>query len=345
MSQTSDQMELREEDIRKHYPAAEALLTGFDHAPRLGTAKVEGGPAPERSPGIPSMRPRFRSTTPGLVTRSTARPGGVHLVDRIEAADDGDSLTSPLQATVVRALRRSLAISMAVGEAFSGLTDLASLKKENLEGRLPPSRSGEFTELLAAESLVGLYSFANALAFLLAPSADGATAEIGSVEEVLTDNAPLALQGALWELDQDIGALAETDAKLVAVVLAYAEALMEKVAARATEAPRLGAFTGAKWRIEADDLPIAGFTPARKARGSTLVMQFKKPEEGVGNHIAKYQAMKLAKMIMAYDFQRQMNPFVELGGFLFTFIGDGMPGTGNTLFPYTTLFRSIGRAS
>ena len=59
-------------------------------------------------------------------------------------------------------------------------------------------------------------------------------------------------------------------------------------------------------------------------------MTFKKPEEIIGNHIAKYQALKLAKMLMAYDFDRQMNPFVELGGFLFTFIGDGMPGTGKT---------------
>ena len=60
-------------------------------------------------------------------------------------------------------------------------------------------------------------------------------------------------------------------------------------------------------------------------------MTFKKPEEIIGNHIAKYQALKLAKMLMAYDFDRQMNPFVELGGFLFTFIGDGMPGTGKTI--------------
>ena len=29
--------------------------------------------------------------------------------------------------------------------------------------------------------------------------------EIGEVEEVLTDNGQLALHGALWELDQDIG--------------------------------------------------------------------------------------------------------------------------------------------
>ena len=50
----------------------------------------------------------------------------------------------------------------------------------------------------------------------------------------------------------------------------------------------------------------------------------------VGNHIAKYQALKLAKMLMAYDFDRRLNPFAELGGFIFTFMGDGKPGTGKT---------------
>ncbi len=328
MSQNSDQMELREEDVVRHYPAAEAMLAGFDHAPRLATAKAAAVEA-ERSPGI-GTRPRFRSTTPGLVTRPTVRPGGVKLIERIEASDGGDALVSPVQATVMRSLRRALAVALAVGEAFSGLTGLAELKRENLEGRLPAGRAGEFTELLAAEALAVLYTFGNALAFLLAPSAGAATVEVGGVDEVLTDNAPLALQGALWELDQDIATLAEGDGRLVAVCLAYAEGLMEKVAARGRVAPRLAAFAGAKWRVEADDLAIAGFTPARKARGPALTMAFKKPEEVIGNHIAKYQASRLAKMIMAYDFDRRLNPFVEAGGFIFTFMGDGAPGTGKT---------------
>jgi len=38
----------------------------------------------------------------------------------------------------------------------------------------------------------------------------------------------------------------------------------------------------------------------------------------------------LAKMLMAYDFKRKLNPFAELGGFIFTFMGDGKPGTGKT---------------
>ena len=33
---------------------------------------------------------------------------------------------------------------------------------------------------------------------------------------------------------------------------------------------------------------------------------------------------------MAYDFERKLNPFAEMGGFIFTFMGDGKPGTGKT---------------
>ena len=322
---TRDTMELREETIRAQYEAALGLITGFDHAPRLAKA-VEAAQV-ERSSGI-GTRPRFRSTVPGMVTRSTARPGGVRISERVEGF--GEGLLSPLQASALNALRRGVAVALALGETFAAQSGLAELKKANLEGRLPEARKPEFTELLAAEALAVLYTFANATAFLLAPHLSPTPVEVGEVEEVLTDNAPLALQGALWELDQDIGALAGDEVRLVSVIAAFAEALMRKVALRAETAPRAGAFTGASWKVEADGLTIAGFKPARASKGGQLSMQFKKPTEVVGNHIAKYQSMRLAKMLMAYDFDRRLNPFAELGGFIFTFMGDGKPGTGKT---------------
>ena len=329
MSHPTDQMELREADIRKHYAEALSLMAGLDHTPRLARARATAPErAEERSPGI-GVRRRFRSTTPGLVTRSLARPEGVRLIDRIEeTAEDG--LVAPLQAAVLQGLRRALAIALAIGEQFSEATGLTELKRANLEARLPDLRRAEFTELLAAEALAVLHVFGNATAFLLASHLGGLSVEVGEVEEVLTDNAQLALHGVLWELDQDIAAFDGDAARLVATVAAFAEQLMDKVALRAQTAPRLGAFTGAHYRVEADDFAIAGFQPARKARGTALTMAFKKPEEVVGNHIAKYQAMKLAKMLMAYDFERRLNPFAEMGGFVFTFMGDGAPGTGKT---------------
>jgi energy-coupling factor transporter ATP-binding protein EcfA2 len=323
---TRDTMELKEDTIRSQYEAALNLLTGFDHAPRLAKPGAEA-PQAERSPGI-GTRPRFRSTTPGLVTRPTTRPGGVRLIERIEGL--GDGLVSPLQASVLHALRRGVAIGLAMGDTFAQQSPLSELKKANLEGRLPDLRRAEFTELLAAEALLVLYTTANATAFLLAPHLSAVTVELGTVEEILTDNAPLALQGALWELDQDIALHASDETRLAATVAAFAEALMEKVALRAETAPRLEAFTAGSWKIEADGLAIAGFKPARAAKGGAISMQFKKPHEVVGNHIAKYQSMKLAKMLMAYDFERKLNPFAELGGFIFTFMGDGKPGTGKT---------------
>ncbi|MDF1802315.1 ATP-binding protein [Thalassovita sp.] len=328
MSLTSDLMELREEEIRAHYPAALAMLEGFDHTPRIGKARAPEKPE-ERSPGISRTR-RFRSTTPGMVTRSTVRPEGVHLLERIEAADGGDALVSALQATAMNVLRRSLAVSLAMGQGFAAQTGLVALKQANLEGSLPAVRKQEFAELLEAEALVTLYVFANALAFLLAPHQGETTTEIRAPEEVLTDNAQLALHGILWELDQDIATHATDEPHLIATLAAFAEQVMEHVALRAQTAPRVEPFNGASWRVEADDLTLQGFTPARKAVGTTLTMQFKKPHQVVGNHIAKYQAMRLSKMLMAYDFDRKLNPFAELGGFIFTFMGDGAPGTGKT---------------
>ncbi len=328
MSLTSDLMELREGDITKHYAAATAMIEGVDHTPRIGKGK-EAPAAPERSSGIGTRR-RFRSTTPGLVTRSTARPEGVQLAATIEGVDDADPLVSPAQASALHALRRALAIALAVGETFAEATGLTALKRANLEGALAQARKSEFSELLAAEALCVSYVFANAAAFLIGPLVGETTVEVGEVEEILTDNAQLALHGMIWELDQDIAALGTDDARLVAVIAAYAEQAMEKIALRAQTAPRLAAFTGASWRVEADDLTLRGFTPASKGKGTTLTMTFKKPHEVVGNHIAKYQAMRLAKMLMAYDFDRKLNPFAELGGFIFTFMGDGKPGTGKT---------------
>jgi energy-coupling factor transporter ATP-binding protein EcfA2 len=323
---TRDTMELKEETIRAQYEAALGMVLGFDHAPRLAKALVVAS-AVERSPGV-GARPTFRSTVPGMATRSTARPGGVRLAERVEGL--GDGLVSPVQAACLNALRRALAIALAMGETFAAQSGLAELKKANLEGRVPDARRAEFGELLQGEALVVLFTFANALAYLIAPHVGSTTVELGEVEEVLTDNAPLALQGALWELDQDIGALAVDDVKLVAVVSAFAESLMKKVQIRAENGARVSVFTGASWKVEADGLTIAGFKPAKAAKGGMIAMAFKKPHEVVGNHIAKYQSLRLSKMLMAYDFERRLNPFAELGGFIFTFMGDGKPGTGKT---------------
>ncbi len=333
MSQTGNFMELKEEKIQEKYAQAESLLSGLDHTPRLAKTKAAPAERRERSPGIASTGRRFRSTTPGLVTKSTARPEGVHLIDRIQNLGGESAITTPLQAGILTSLRRSLATAMVVADQFAQHTGLSEMMKENLAGKLGRSQEADFGELLAASSLINLHVFANMASFLLASQhaeTSETSVDIGAVEEILTDNPTLALSGALWELDQDLAVFATREDLLMPVVTSFLEQLMEAVALRAGNTPRLEPFTSVSYRVEEDDFQIDGFSPFAKAKGSKLVMSFKKPHQVVGNHIAKHQAMKLSKMIMAYDFERMLNPFADIGGFVFTFMGDGKPGTGKT---------------
>ena len=163
---------------------------------------------------------------------------------------------------MARAIRRALAIAMALGDSFAETTALAELKGANLAGSLPRDRAAEFSELLAAQSLLQLHVTANALSYLLSSQMGELTVDPGDAEEILTDNAPLALQGMLWELDQKLATFATgEEEKLVPTLTGYAALVMEKTALRADSHPHLGAFTAATWRIEADDLTIRGFTP------------------------------------------------------------------------------------
>ncbi|WP_150524639.1 AAA family ATPase [Roseibium sediminis] len=330
MTLSTDLMELNEDRIRAKYTLAETMLDGFDHTPRIAR-KSEPDRVQERSSGLGTRR-RFRSTTPGLVTRSTARPDGVQLSSRILESDE-DVLTTPVQASVLRALRRSLAVAQVASDQFAEQSGLADLKRKNLAGSLDASDKTRFQDLLKASSLIVLHVFANMTDFLLAElvsETQETEAQSGEIEEILLDNDQLALHGILWELDQEIASGVSNDAELVAILRSACEQVMEKVTLRAESTSHLDAFNAAHYRVEADNFEITGFTPAARAKSTTLAMAFKKPEEVIGNHIAKYQSMKLAKMLMAYDFQRKLNPFAELGGFIFTFMGDGKPGTGKT---------------
>jgi len=228
----------------------------------------------EKSSGIGTRR-AFRSTTPGLAARRVARAEGVQITTRIESVDGGDGLVSPLQAHVQNGLRRAIAISLAVAEQFAERTPLKDMRRSNLEGALADTKKAEFSELMTAEALVTLYVFGSATAFLLADHAGNDTVEIGDVDEILIENGQLALHGALWELDQDIALHGASDAKMVATVLAFAEALMARVRARSETAAKLEPFTNAAWRVEADQFDIDGFSPATKAKSSKLTMTFK----------------------------------------------------------------------
>ncbi|RST86075.1 ATP-binding protein [Aquibium carbonis] len=307
---------ITEKDIEKHRATAQSLVT------RIIVLEDDGG---RSATALAGTGRRFVST---VSTGGARRTREVELGKTIAALRPGDQLLSIPQHTLLFRARRGLEVSLAIGDVFAQASDLESLQARNLHAPLQGEDAARYKKLLSASAYVAAFAFASYLLQLV----DGESEPVNDTVEpdFLFDTQQDALKSMVSGLDRAIAG-AKDEQEMTARARAFAREAIEGLLARKGRFDGLGAFEDAHIRLDADDFTLDGFdvTPGQKRK--PLSMTFKKPEDIVGNQIAKYQAMRLAKMIMAYDFDRQMNPFVELGGFLFTFIGDGAPGTGKTM--------------
>ncbi|MDO9414859.1 AAA family ATPase [Pararhizobium sp.] len=307
---------LHEDDIAKHQAMAQGMVT------RLVLLESDD---PATATAIAGTGRRFVST---VATAGARRTREVELTKTIQSVRTGDPLMSPAQHALLFRTRRGLQIALAVADVFSRQTNLEGLQSRNTTAPLSGDDATQFKALLSASAYVSAFTLAAYLSSAL--SGEGEPVDDGKEPDFLFDTPQDALKSMISALDRSIAG-APDDAALTSRARAFARIAIEGLIGRKARFTGLASFENVHIRIEQDDFTINGFDVAPGQKRKPLSMTFKKPEEIIGNHIAKYQALKLSKMLMAYDFERQMNPFVELGGFLFTFIGDGMPGTGKTI--------------
>ncbi|MEL6505862.1 MAG: ATP-binding protein [Pseudomonadota bacterium] len=307
---------LSEDNIAKHIPVAASLIKRF--------VQVQVGGNESRTE-IAGTRRRFVSTVSTGGTKSTRE---VEFSQTIAALNDGDALLSPAQHGLIYNTRRGLAVALAVGDLFADQTGLDALTQRNKSGDLSSDDTSRFRALVESSAYVAAFTAAAYLLQMLPEEGEPASDVVEP--EFLFDTPQDALKGLVAALNAAVEGAAD-DKVMVARARQAARLALDDLLSRRARFTGLGPFENVHLRLESDGFELNGFDVAPGAKRTKLVMQFKKPNEIIGNHIAKYQAMKLAKMLMAYDFERQMNPFVDLGGFLFTFIGDGAPGTGKTI--------------
>lgn len=305
-----------EEQIVKHLSAAQSLVT---QCVVLEAARSKSNTE------IAGTRRRFVSTISTSGMRSSRK---VELEKTLSAIKSDDRMLSAAQHSVLYKTRRAICVALAVADLFAKQTGLDALKDRNAASVLEGDKAERFRSLVEASSYVAAFSAAAYLKQMIETGSEAAT----------EPDAPD------WNFDTPLDGLktlvagletavedASDDANLLARVRAFVDESLEDLLTRKARFTGLGEFENTHLRLDSDGFELNGFDVAPGGKTKPLVMTFKKPNEIIGNHIAKYQAMKLAKMLMAYDFDRQLNPFVEMGGFLFTFIGDGAPGTGKTI--------------
>ncbi len=307
---------LDEDDVKKHITTAQSLIT------RCVVLEADDN---QSGTEIAGTRRRFVSTVSRAGSRKTNK---VELIKAISAISRDDSMLSIAQHGLVFKSRRALAVALAVSDVFSRQTSLESLSARNAASPLSGDEGVQYRRLLEASAYVAAFSFAAYLLQMLEVA--GEPANDVDEPEFDFDSPQDALKSLVAGIDRAIKGSTD-DIVMLARARAFARVSLDGLLQRKSRFIGLGSFENTHLKSDTDGFELNGFDVAPSAKRKPLVMTFKKPNEIIGNHIAKYQAIKLSKMLMAYDFDRQMNPFVELGGFLFTFIGDGAPGTGKTI--------------
>ena len=305
-----------EKDIAKHLATAQSLVT------RLVLLEASDNKSKTELAGT---RRRFVSTVSTSGTKSSRE---VELAKTLSTITSDDNMLSPVQHGVLFKTRRAVAVALAVSDEFAKQTGLDSLRTKNASSALEGDEATRYRGLLEASSYVSAFTACAYLHQMV--EAAGEPANDVDDPTFNFDTPQDALKSLIGGLEGAASA-ASDDSVLQLRVRAFADQALEELLARKSRFNGLGTFEETHLKLDNDGFEINGFDVAPGAKTKPLVMTFKKPDEIIGNHIAKYQSMKLAKMLMAYDFDRQLNPFVELGGFLFTFIGDGAPGTGKTI--------------
>jgi hypothetical protein len=301
--------------IAKHRDSAQALVTKFSFM------EDDSG----NGTAIAGTGRRFVSPVSAGGLR---RARDVEFSKTVAAVTPEEGILTPRQHGLVYAVRRGAGIALAVAGNFAASSGLDQLLQANARAAL----AGADADRLHRLNQGAAYCAAHAAAAFILHAVEGDSDPAAKHEpEPLFDTPLDGLKAFVAGLDRAVAGAAD-DAALVARARGHAGQFIEALLARRGRfAETLGAFEDARLSVERDQFTMDGFDAAPGRKTKPLAMAFKKPEEIIGNHIAKRQAMRLARMIAAYDFERQTNPFVELGGFLFTFIGDGAPGTGKTI--------------
>jgi hypothetical protein len=308
-------IEIKSEELQENLKYAYQTLKSGTYRDSMSTRKV-----------LESGARRSASTYGGSSNQSSSH--SFSFESTINNLDSENPLLTDSQHHVLSVIQRAVALAAYVSDSFEKLTPLGRLKDENSAQMLSGQAKSDYSELRKTQAYYAVFALAN---FVQSKLGDAQDAQGASFSGNLVINNTMSLTSHyLYELTNIVEARNPDDESLQGLVKTFSLSFIDEMRQFEGTLSFTDVITNTHYRTDLWDFEISGFELASEGKSEALEMVFKKPEEVIGNRIAKYQMKKLAKMMMCYDFGAQKNPFNELGGFVFTFMGDGNPGTGKT---------------
>ena len=305
-------------NLKKFVELASGYLNLLEWVP------VKQGPAP----ADPMSRPVFRSS----VIAGVGVPEKMSVLEVAKAISKEGFLLSYDLNYLMHALRTGLQMGMHIAEAYEKHSGLSELVVGNSQNRLSDAEKTAFRAKNQTKAAVAAFVFASYVVWELSShqseEVEKVKATIESIPELPLMNAPSTLRCLLFYFGRAMSR-AETGYEALKLAKLYFTRVMSDI--KLITLDYAEPFTSVSYKLEGEAFSVQGFELL--AADAAPVVEFKRIEakEIVGNHEMKRVLTRLGQFVIAYDFERKFNPFMEFDALNWIGVLQGWAGTGKSM--------------
>lgn len=277
----------------------------------------------------PSLgRPRYRTA----MVQEVAIPEKMSVVEVAKVISKENFLLTPDLNYLMHALRMGMQLGMHVGEAYEKHSGLGELVSGNSANRLTDTEKTTFRAKQQTKAAIAAFVFSSYVVWRVSSykseEVERVKAEISGLPELPLMNAPSTLKCLLFYFGRAISK-AETGFEALKLAKLFFARAMNEI--KLTKLDYAEPFTSVTYKLENEDFTVQGFDALEA--GAAPVAEFKRVEaqEIIGNHEMKRVLRRLAQFIIAYDFERKSNPFLEFDALNWLGVLQGFAGTGKSM--------------
>ncbi|MBI1984817.1 MAG: AAA family ATPase [Parcubacteria group bacterium] len=327
---TASEIPVTREQLAHYLKQATNLLKSVQWDPRRSVAELQSE-LEVKSPQKPiGWKP---------ASRDSSRNETISILDVARPIGGGDELMNEHVNQTLNVMRTGLCIALHVASLYAKVSGLETLRERNSKNQLTTQMEQvEFRDKSETHAAITAFVLSYFIVWKLQQSSqeadisESALSFRGLPEMISLSGQLSAMQCTLFHLGSYLksgGVLTGVDFRKMTEL--YFAAVLEEIKGKSQSLKHTEQYTERNYRLEKTTFSVNGFHG--DAFGAHVAVEFKRVDINtiVGNRIAKLYAYRLAQALIAYDFEKKMNPMVELGGFPWIYLMKGIPGTGKTL--------------
>ncbi|MBM3261777.1 AAA family ATPase [Candidatus Kaiserbacteria bacterium] len=312
-------------ELRGFFKDASNFIQNVSYAPKKDLAAARADRNPER---------KTEGFSLSAFTEGIPEARSISVIALARTISNDDVLLTERVSTALNIVRTGIQIGMHVGALYAKSSGLERLKEQRGQETSDADAAARGA-MASTQAAITVFCASSYITWKLSQfkqdeELDGVPVDFIGLPE------PLALSGSVRALTCVVYHWASylksvhTDLGFIKITQLFFKAVVDDLVVQAQTLKHAEVFTENTYHLEKTDFVVRGF---EAQPSSSAVVEFKRVYEKdiVGNHEMKRMLHRLSQMILAYDFQRKMNPMLEFGAFPWLGVLQGSAGTGKSM--------------